>query len=133
MQRINNEGHKIGNHSFSHPDLTQLSRDRVVQELASTQAAIQAACGVTPTVFRPPYGAESQTVREVAASLGLSVDLWSVDTRDWAQPGSGVITQRALAGSSPGAVILLHVLHQQTVAALPSIIQGIRAQGFTLE
>lgn len=133
MQRIRDEGHRIGNHSYTHADLTRLSADGVRQELASTQAAIQAACGVTPTAFRPPYGANNQTVRSVAASMGMSVDLWSVDTRDWAQPGSNVITQRVLAGTGPGAVVLLHVLHAQTVNALPSIIQGIRAQGYTLE
>lgn len=133
MQRIKNEGHTIGNHSFSHANLNQLSRDGVHQELASTQQAIQAACGITPTAFRPPYGLQNQTVREVAASMGMSVDLWSVDTRDWATPGSNVITQRALAGTGPGAVVLLHVLNQQSVNALPSIIEGVRAQGFSLE
>lgn len=133
MQRIRNEGHSIGNHSFTHADLTRLSRAGVQQELASTQAAIQAACGITPTGFRPPYGAQNQTVREVAASMGMSVDMWSVDTRDWARPGSSVITQRVLAGTGPGAVVLLHVLNEQTVSALPSIIEGVRRQGFTLE
>lgn len=133
MQRIKNEGHTIGNHSFTHANLSHLSRSGVQQELANTQEAIRAACGVTPTAFRPPYGAQNQTVREVAASMGMSVDLWSVDTRDWAQPGSSVITQRVLAGTGPGAVVLLHVLNQQTVNALPSIIEGVRAQGYTLE
>jgi peptidoglycan/xylan/chitin deacetylase (PgdA/CDA1 family) len=71
-------------------------------------------------------------VRNAAASLGLSVNLWSIDTVDWSQPGVGVIVRRALTGDHNGSVILLHVLHQQTVTALPSIIEGIRAQGYTL-
>lgn len=132
MQRIHAEGHAIGNHSFTHSDLSQLSQAAVVKELTDTQVAIQQACGVTPTTFRAPYGAQNQTVRNVAASLGLSDDGWSVDPRDWAQPGSSVITQRVLGGSQSGAVVLLHVLHQQTVDALPAIIQGLRAQGYTL-
>lgn len=133
MQRTVSEGHRIGNHSFSHADLTRLSRAGVEQELSSTQAAIQAVCGITPTAFRPPYGATNSTVQAVAASMGMSVDLWSIDTNDWMRPGSGAITQRVLANTSPGAVVLLHVLHQDTVAALPSIIEGIRSQGYTLE
>lgn len=133
MQRIKSEGHRIGNHSFSHPNLTRLSRAGVVQELSSTQAAVQRTSGVTPTGFRPPYGAHSQTVRDVAGSMGLSVDMWSVDTRDWTRPGSSVITRRVLAGTHPGAVVLMHVLSQQSVNALPSIIEGVRAQGYTLE
>jgi peptidoglycan/xylan/chitin deacetylase (PgdA/CDA1 family) len=132
MQRIVREGHSIGNHSFTHTDLSRLSRVAVLKELTDTQVAIEQACGVTPTAFRPPYGAQNQTIRGVAASIGLSVNLWSVDPRDWAQPGSGVITQRVLSGDGKGSIILLHVLHQQTVDALPSIITGIRAQGYTL-
>lgn len=133
MRRIASEGHRLGNHSYSHADLARLSRAGVLQELSSTQNAIRQTSGVTPTAFRPPYGSLNGTVRDVAASLGMSVDLWSVDTRDWAQPGSSVIAQRAISGAGPGAVILLHVLHQQSVNALPSIIEGIRAQGYTLE
>lgn len=133
IQRIHNEGHAIGNHSYNHPDLTRLPRAGVLQEIASTQAAIQQASGITPTAFRPPYGAQNQMVREVAASLGLSVDLWSVDPEDWAAPGTSTIIQRVLSRDSAGSVILLHILHQQTVDALPAIIEGIRKQGYTLE
>jgi peptidoglycan-N-acetylglucosamine deacetylase len=133
IQRILREGHSIGNHSFTHSDLTRLSAAGVKQELANTQSAIQQAGGANATAFRPPYGSVNQVVRQVAASMGLSVDLWSVDPRDWSQPGSGAIVQRVLSGDGPGAVILLHVLHQQTVDALPAIIEGIRAQGYTME
>lgn len=133
VRRMVNEGHGVGNHSFTHSDLSKMSRAGVEQEISKTQDAIKSACGVAPTAFRPPYGALNGTVRDVAASQGLSVDMWSVDPRDWAQPGSGAITKRVLSGNREGAVILLHVLHQQTVDALPSIIEGIRGQGYTLE
>lgn len=133
MKRIKNEGHRIGNHSYSHPDLAKLSRGGVVNELTKTQEAILAACGVKPTAFRPPYGSHNATVRSVAAEMGMSVDMWSIDTRDWAKPGSSVITRRVLDNTHSGGVVLLHVLNQQTVQALPSIIEGVRAQGYTLE
>jgi peptidoglycan/xylan/chitin deacetylase (PgdA/CDA1 family) len=133
VRRIVNEGHRVGNHSYTHSNLTLLSGAGVEQELMNTQTAVRQASGVTPAGFRPPYGAVNGTVRNVVADLGMSVDMWSVDPRDWAQPGSSVITQRVLSATGPGAVVLLHVLHAQTVDALPSIIQGIRAQGFTLE
>lgn len=133
VQRIVNEGHRVANHSFSHANLTYLSRAGVVRELQSTQDAIRAASGATPTGFRPPQGALNSTVREVAASMGMSIDMWSVDPQDWAQPGAGVITQRVLSHSGPGAVVLLHSLYKQTADALPGIIEGIRAQGYTLE
>lgn len=133
MQRTKNEGHKICNHSHSHANLARLSRAGVVQELSDTQSAIQQTTGITSNCFRPPYGAHNATVREVAASMGLSLDMWSVDPRDWARPGSSAIKQRVLNGVGSGSVVLLHVLNQQTVDALPGIIEGIRAQGYTLE
>lgn len=133
VQRIVNEGHRVANHSFSHPNLANLSRAGVVQELQNTQDAIRSVSGVTPTAFRPPYGSVNHTVREVASSMGLSIDLWSVDPLDWTQPGAGVITQRVLSQDGPGAVILLHSIYKQTADALPGIIEGIRAQGYTLE
>jgi peptidoglycan-N-acetylglucosamine deacetylase len=133
MQRTVHEGHTVCNHTYNHPNLTYLSWGGVHQELSSTQAAIQQATGVTPNCFRPPYGAHNQTVRDVASSLGLSLDMWSIDPRDWGSPGSSAITQRVLNNTHSGAVVLLHVLNQQTVNALPSIIEGIRAQGYTLQ
>lgn len=133
LRRIHNEGHAIGNHSFNHADLTRLSHAGILQEIVNTQTVIQQASGVTPTAFRPPYGAQNQAVREVAASLGLSVDLWSVDPEDWTAPGADTIVQRVLSRDSAGSVILLNILHQQTVNALPAIIEGIRKQGYTLE
>lgn len=132
VKRMVAEGHVVANHSFTHTDLTTLSAGEVQRELLSTQDAIRSASGVTPKNFRPPYGAQNSTVKSVVASLGLTDDLWSVDPRDWSQPGSDAITQRVLSKSGPGSVILLHVLHQQTVDALPAIIQGLRAKGLTL-
>jgi peptidoglycan/xylan/chitin deacetylase (PgdA/CDA1 family) len=133
MRRIHQEGHAIGNHSYNHADLSRLTKAQVLQELSTTQLAIQQACGVTPTAFRPPYGAVNSTVREVAASLGLSVDLWNVDPDDWLQPGTNEIVRQVLGHDRAGSVVLLHILHTQTVDALPAIIEGIRAQGYTLE
>ncbi|HJP96320.1 MAG TPA: polysaccharide deacetylase family protein [Candidatus Saccharimonadales bacterium] len=132
VRRMAAEGQEIGNHSWSHANLATLSWSGVYQELSSTQIAVQQTAGVTPTKFRPPYGAVNNTVRNAAASLGLSVNLWSIDTVDWSQPGTNTIIRRALTGDHNGSVILLHVLHAQTVNALPSIIEGIRAQGYTI-
>ena len=133
MQRIHREGHTIGNHSYNHADLSRLTSAQILQELSSTQLAVQQASGITPTAFRPPYGAVNSTVRQVASSLGLSIDLWNVDPDDWLQPGTNEIVRRVLSHDRAGSVVLLHILHAQTVDALPAIIEGIRMQGYTLE
>ncbi|GAC1501110.1 MAG: hypothetical protein NVS1B10_05120 [Candidatus Saccharimonadales bacterium] len=130
--RIVADGHVLGNHSFAHTDLRRLNPIALAKDLSDTQNSIKKASGVIPTTFRPPYGAQNAQVINAAAAAGLTDNLWSVDPRDWARPGATVITQRVLGGLQPGAVILLHILSQQTIDALPSIIDGIRAQGYTL-
>lgn len=130
--RISSEGHILGNHSYTHSDLSRITYAAVVKELTDTQTSIKKASGVTPKAFRPPYGAQNAQVVKAATDLGLADNLWSIDPRDWAKPGAAVITQRVLSGLHPGAVVLLHVLNQQTVDSLPAIIEGIRAQGYTL-
>ncbi len=129
-KRIVAEGHTVGNHSFTHSNLATFSENAVTVEVKDTQASIGKITGITPKLFRPPYGSLNQTVKNVVSGAGLDMMLWSNDPRDWSSPGSSVITQRVLAGLTPGANILLHVLHEQTVSALPAIIEGIQNKGY---
>lgn len=133
VARMCQEGHAVGNHSYNHADLSRLSYSGVQQEIESTQNVVRNICGFTPTGFRPPYGAVNQNVREVAGALGVSIDMWSVDPQDWAPQGGAALTRRVLQDTGTGSVVLLHVLYQQTVDALPHIIEGLRAEGYTLE
>ena len=125
------EGHEIGNHSWTHPQLSKLSDQRVTEEITKTQVAITNACGFTPTLLRPPYGAITKRQREwIESQFGLSVILWSVDPLDWKRPGASVITQRILSGAQSGAIILSHDIHQQTVDAMPATLDALLARGF---
>ncbi|MCL1869136.1 MAG: polysaccharide deacetylase family protein [Promicromonosporaceae bacterium] len=133
LRRILAEGHRLGNHSTTHPDLTKLTRAQVEAEIVTTQDTLTQITGLRPTAFRPPYGAVDDVVRQVAAEQHLSVDLWTVDPEDWKQPGAAVVRDRVLAAARPGSVVLLHVLTQGTVDALPGIIDGLRAKGFALD
>jgi peptidoglycan/xylan/chitin deacetylase (PgdA/CDA1 family) len=75
-------GHRVGNHSFTHPDLRTLGRDAVRDELARTEDAIGPYLG-PDKLFRPPHGARNAVVDAVASELGYRTVLWSVSTRDW--------------------------------------------------
>lgn len=130
MKQLVASGHEIGNHTYSHPVSTQLSIAKLKQQLQKTNAALEK-YGVTPRWFRPPYGEISAADVKAASSLGFATVLWSVDPRDWAQPGVDTIVSRVLKGATPGAVILLHCTHAQTVSALPRIIEGLRDKGYT--
>lgn len=122
-------GHEIGNHTWAHSSLPLLPDDQVRAEIERAQAAIRAASGIEARSLRPPYGAFDDRVR---ALIGLPFVVWDVDTNDWRSPGSDVVTSRAVEGAERGSIILLHDTHEETVAAVPGIVDGLRARGFTL-
>jgi peptidoglycan/xylan/chitin deacetylase (PgdA/CDA1 family) len=131
VRRILADGHEIGNHSWTHPQLSKLSDDRVTAEITKTQDAIKDASGFTPTILRPPYGAITARQREwIESKFGLSIILWSIDPFDWKRPGASVITQRILSQVRPGAIILSHDIHKQTVDAMPATLDGLIAKGY---
>lgn len=131
VRRILADGHEIGNHSWTHPQLSKLSDDRVTAEITKTQDAIKDASGFSPTLLRPPYGAITPRQREwIENQFGLNVILWSVDPLDWKRPGASVITQRILSQARPGAIILSHDIHKQTVDAMPATLDGLIAKGY---
>jgi peptidoglycan-N-acetylglucosamine deacetylase len=131
VRRILAEGHEIGNHSWTHPQLSKLSDDRVTAEITKTQDAIKDAGGFTPTLLRPPYGAITPRQREwIENRFGLNIILWSVDPFDWKRPGASVITQRILSQTRPGAIILSHDIHKQTVDAMPATLDALIAKGY---
>jgi peptidoglycan-N-acetylglucosamine deacetylase len=131
VRQILADGHEIGNHSWTHPQLSKLSDDRVTAEISKTQDAIKEASGFTPTLLRPPYGAITARQREwIESQFGLSIILWSVDPFDWKRPGASVITQRILSQVRPGAIILSHDIHKQTVDAMPATLDSLIAKGY---
>jgi peptidoglycan/xylan/chitin deacetylase (PgdA/CDA1 family) len=142
VRRWSDAGLTFCNHSYSHTDLTKSAllfspagALSTAYELTATEAALQRAVpGATMApFFRPPFGAENQTLRGVAASLGYRTILWSLDTRDWAgERGSSELRDYVVNNARPGDVILMHFTRWTTVEALPGIIDGLRARGFTI-
>lgn len=131
-------GHALGTHTYHHVDLLRLSQSEVAAELTAGKKAIEDTTKVPVTLMRPPHGFKDANVLEVARQLGLEVVNWSVIPRDWTNPGVETIVQRVLENVQPGAIVLLHdgdspakkSSRAQTVAALPLIIDGLRAQGY---
>ena len=102
VQRELAEGHQVGNHSYTHPDLAKMSDDAVRAEIQKTQDAIIGASGYKPVLFRPPYGALTARQRLwVANEFGVKIILWDVDPLDWKEPGVEVVAQRIIAGARP--------------------------------
>ncbi|GGU19063.1 polysaccharide deacetylase family protein [Streptomyces daghestanicus] len=118
----------VGNHSYTHPHLTQLGQAQIDSEIGRTQQAIANGGGGTPVLFRPPYGETNATVRSVAASYGLTQVIWDVDSQDWNGASTDAIVQAA-GRLTDGQVILMHDWPANTLAAIPRIAQGLAARG----
>jgi peptidoglycan-N-acetylglucosamine deacetylase len=134
LQQTYQAGNTIGNHTWSHANLTKLSPDGIRRQLRTTSIAIQDAIGIPPVLFRPPDGATNKEVRSIASELGLRQILWTIDTRDWQRPGVGAIVSTVLTNARNGSIVLMHDgggNRSQTVQALPQIIIQLRQRGFT--
>lgn len=131
VRRTVAEGHEIGNHSHTHRLMTKLGDTEVRGEMQRCEDAIGRAAGVRPRTMRPPYGGLAPRQRAlVHAEFGYPTILWNVDPLDWKRPGPTVVAQRLLAGANPGAILLAHDLHSQTVDAMPATVDGLLRQGY---
>jgi peptidoglycan-N-acetylglucosamine deacetylase len=131
VRRIAAEGHEIGNHSWSHPQLTKLSPAAVREEISKTSSTITEIIGKPLLVMRPPYGATSSYINHwINREFGMKVILWSVDPLDWKFRNSTRVENQILAGAHPGAIILSHDIHATTVAAMPGVFDSLLAKGY---
>ncbi|WP_059105212.1 polysaccharide deacetylase family protein [Shouchella shacheensis] len=128
---IKEEGHEIGNHAYSHPNMENLSREEIDEELIQTNDVIRATLDVTPKWFAPPSGAFNDAVVEQADVLGMGTILWSVDTIDWKKPEPSVMVERVLNHVHAGAMILMHPTESAS-RGLEQMITGVQKQGFQL-
>ncbi|MEW2263190.1 polysaccharide deacetylase family protein [Streptomyces sp. NPDC047853] len=135
LSRMADEGHVVGNHTWSHPLLTRLTRRRIRSEMERTSEVVERACGEPPRWFRAPYGAWNRAAFQLGAELGMEPLAWTVDTLDWTTPGTGTIVERVEDGAAPGVVVLSHDAggdRSQTVRALRSYLPELLDSGYRL-
>jgi len=142
VKRISNEGYEIGNHTFTHPNMAQISRQRAVLELSSTRLLLESITGHSTTLLRPPYNAdaEPETMDElIPVALGKEYNYLtvgeSIDPNDW-EVGvtADTIFNRVVQQEALGSIILLHDAggnREATIAALPRIIKYFKDKGYT--
>ncbi|GAC41603.1 polysaccharide deacetylase family protein [Paenibacillus popilliae] len=137
-QRIVNEGHIVGNHSYSHPNLPQLSDAAFREEIIKTDNVIHSISGYKPTFIRPPYGNISENQIQWLASQQKLIVNWNVDSLDWKGLDAEQVKTNVLAQVHPGSIILQHAAGgtgedlSGTVQALPEIIKKLRNDGVKL-
>jgi peptidoglycan/xylan/chitin deacetylase (PgdA/CDA1 family) len=133
LRRMINEGHEIGNHSWSHARLTDLTDEEVIAEVAGCHDTVVAAATLPPTTIRPTYGAVNQSLRDLFLDeFGYPTILWDVDPRDWDVTVSDEqVVDTILTESDHGEIILTHDIHERTISVMPEILDGLLDQGFS--
>ncbi|MFB8101689.1 polysaccharide deacetylase family protein [Streptomyces sp. NPDC056007] len=131
VRRIQDEGHEVANHTWTHKVLTGQEPDGIRAELEKTQVAIEKVTGKRPRLMRPPQGRTDDTVSEISKELGLSQVLWNATAKDYSTEDSALITQRILDQATKDGIILLHDIYRGTVPAVPGIIDALQRDGYT--
>lgn len=131
VKALSDAGHEVMNHSSTHPYMTQLSADRMKQEVQSCNEKIAAVTGKTPTLFRAPYGDYNDLVVSTMRGMGMYTIQWDVDSLDWKDPAPSEIVSRVCEKAQSGSIILFHNAAKSTPEALPQVIEGLQAKGFS--
>lgn len=137
LQNLVKAGHEIGNHTWNHPNLTKIPIADVKTQIQETGDEIKRVTGVTPTLFRPPYGALNDAVIQEVQALGYKIVYWNVDSLDWDKLTGPQTAANVLSHTRPGSIILMHSAGGRgesladTVEAIPYIVDSLREEGYT--
>jgi peptidoglycan-N-acetylglucosamine deacetylase len=137
-RRIVDEGHAVGNHSYSHPDFRYLTvEDALQKQVIKTQQVFEDILGFRPAYFRPPYGAVTDEQIRVLCEEGMIIIDWSIETFDWSdtQNSPEKILNRIKKYHHGGAVILMHSAggdRSNSITVLPQIIEFLQNEGYEL-
>ena len=125
VARMRDEGHQIGNHTWSHQRLDGILPDEAAQEVARTEAALEALLGGGEYWLRPPYGQVAE-----GADFGVPLVKWCVDPRDWESRDAGKVAQAVLECAEPGSIILLHDIYPTSVEAALQVVDRLQEEGY---
>lgn len=131
VKKIAEAGHEIGTHSATHSYMSKLSEEKIRQELSTSSAAIEAASGVRPDLFRAPFGDYNDRLIRTARDAGYYTIQWDVDSLDWKDLSANDIAMRVISRVRSGSIILCHNNGKHTAEALPVILDTLKNKGFT--
>lgn len=129
MKRAVDLGNEIGNHTWSHVNLSSSSTATISQQINSTNTAVYNATGVYPKLYRPPYGAYNKTV---LSCISMPAIMWSVDTLDWKHRNPAKTLASVQKSTTDGAIILMHDIHSPTADAVESVVRHLLMNNYQL-
>lgn len=132
VKALHDAGHEVMNHSDDHAHFNQLSTDEITANVSACSDKIEAVTGVRPTLFRCPYGEYDDHVVAAVNSMGMDVIQWDVDSLDWKDYDAATIYGRVTGRAAPGSIVLFHNAALHTPEALPSIIEYLIKNGYTI-
>lgn len=125
--RIYNEGHLIGNHTYSHINIRTIGKNAALEEINKTNSIIQDITGAGVTYIRPPYGAYEENFFDC---ISMTPVLWTIDPDDWDTKDVSLVVKRVVSNATDRGIILLHDCYDTSVAAAVEIIDQLMAQGY---
>jgi polysaccharide deacetylase family sporulation protein PdaB len=132
VKALSDAGHEIMNHSNDHAHFSRLSASEIVNNITACNEKIAGVTGITPTLFRAPYGEYDDNVIKTLKSMGMNTIQWDVDSLDWKNLSADEITKRVTSKVSSGSIVLFHNAAIHTPEALPAIIEYLIANGYSI-
>lgn len=132
VQALHEAGHEVMSHSMHHDHYNSLTADQIVADVNASRDAIEKVTGVRPTLIRPPFGEYDDHVIAAIRSLGMEPIQWDVDSLDWKDYDADTICKRVTKDVRPGSIVLFHNAAKHTPEALPSILEYLIREGYTV-
>jgi len=130
LKTISQKGHEIGNHSNKHPIMTTISKEKMIEEIAATDAKIMSITGKQTRLFRCPSGEYNNLVIETVEATNHYSIQWDVDSIDWKEQGAEIEYNRIIKKTKPGSILLFHNQAKFTPENLPKILEYYKNQGY---
>ncbi len=132
VKKIAEHGHDVGNHSDTHPHMTQMSTADMVSQIQACNDKIKELTGKQPTLFRAPYGDYNNDVVKSVNGCDMYCVQWDVDSLDWKDPTPEQIKKNITSKIKNGSIILMHNGAKNTPESLPAVIEAIKAEGYEI-
>jgi len=132
VKKIYDRGHEVGNHSSTHPHMSKLTKDQIINELKTTGDKIAKITGKDPVVFRPPFGDYNNLLIETAEELNYHTIQWDVDSLDWKEMGVQPVVDRVTRNVKKGSIVLFHNNAKHVSGYLPLVLEKLQEQGYEI-
>ena len=132
IKRMVAQGSEVANHTHDHKYISKLNAEGIISQIGSTNQKIEAICGVSPVLMRPPGGYIDARSLSVVGNMGMSAIMWSIDTRDWQHRNAQRTIDTVLSQVRDGDIILMHDIYSTTADAAVVLIPELTARGYQL-